>query len=405
MSAMTADARAPSRTGAETRPARVAVVVVAGYLLFVVLRLLAHGGDVTAFVAAGDELTDPEQDTELTVAEDSLGYDGQFFYRLARSPLSDERTDHGVTLDRPAYRQARIAYPALVWATSGGGQATAVPWALVGVNVAAVGGLAWVVAELARRAGRSPWLALLVAAWPGFLVATARDLSEVVAAALLAGALLTIRDRRWIPAVVLLAGAGLARETTLVLALGIVGAWLLARLPARVRPAFLTVRPSDGSVPIWVGLVPLAVVGTWRAFLALRWAGVPDTGPEIPSFVGVPFVAFARQVGRFLTGGDAVDLIQLLQLLGVVAALVLLARAVWSPGTGPVHERLALAGALAVVAMLPSWDRAVVFLRWPGDAVLLGTVLALGLSTFHWRALARLVTGLTVTTALMWIVI
>lgn len=396
---------APGVATPATRPSsppRVRVIVlvaVVGYLFFIALRLAAHGGDASAFVAAGDGFTDAREAPELAVADDSLGYDGQFFHRLARSPLSLERTDHGTTFDRPAYRQARIGYPALAWVASAGGQAPLVPWALIAVNLGAIGALTAGLATLARRAERSPWLALVGAGWSGFLVATARDLSEVVAAALLVGAILALRDRRWVLATLALTAAGLSRETTLVLALGIVAAALAAHLASRWR------RWStwDARVPVAVGLVPVLATGAWRAWLASAWAGAPDTGPEIPSFVGPPLVPLVRQLGRFATAGDAVDLIQLLQVVAVVATLVLLGRALLEPRAGQAHERIALIGALLVLAMVPAWDRGVVFLRWPSDAVVLGIVVGLGATRVDWRRVGLVVGSLGIVTGLMWI--
>lgn len=398
------NALASPPTSPSGRPCRtegvtpVVAVALAAYLAFALLRLAAHGWDPSAFVAAGDRFTDATVAGELTVAEDSLGYDGQFFHRLARSPLSTERVNHGTLLDRPAYRHARITYPAMAWVASAGGQPAAVPWALIGVNLVAVAALTAGLADLARRAGRTPWLALLGAGWSGFIVATARDLSEVMAAALLVGAVWAVRERRWPLATALLVGAGLSRETTLVLALGVVGAWSLAHVPARFRPPSL----SGRSVPLAVGLVPLAVVGAWRAALAAVWAGEADAGPEIPSFVGPPVVPLARQLGRFAASGDPVDTLQLLLVLGVVATLAVLGRGLLDPDAGRPHERLALIGTLAVIVMLPVWDRAVVFLRWPGDAVVLGLIVALEARSTSWRPLVVIVTGMGVITALMW---
>lgn len=375
------------------------MVATVAYLLFVLLRLAAHGGDPSAFVAAGDRLTDAAEAPQLIVTEDSLGYDGQFFHRLARSPLSLDRTDFGTTLDRPAYRQARIGYPAAVWVVSGFGQAALVPWALIGVNLAAIAGLTAGLARLAQKAGHSPWIALIGAGWSGFVVATARDLSEVVAAALLVGALVALRDRRWLLAAVALAAAGLTRETTLVLAFGIVAAAVAVHLPARLR-RWAT---WDDPVPVAVALGPLAVVGAWRLWLASAWAGTPDVGPEIPSFVGVPLVELGRQLVRFATSGQVVDLVQLVQLVAVLATLVLLGRALLQPSAGTAAERIALVGALVLLAMAPAWDRGVVFLRWPADAVVLGIVVALGATGIEWRRIGAVVGALGGITGLMWI--
>jgi hypothetical protein len=250
-------------------PLAVGLAALVALLAVVGLRLAAHDGDPSIFVLAGDGVTDPaDAPGNLHVEPGIRGYDGQAFYRFARNPVTRDRTDDGISLLRPAYRHQRIGYPLLAWAASGGGREAAVPTALVAVNVLAGAALAAVAAALARDAGRSPWWGLVPAGWAGFLVALALDLSEVLAAALLLGALLALRRERWAPATALLVAAALTRETTLLVALAVLAAALLPRLRARV--------------PIVVGVVPLVVDGAWR--LALRAWGWPASWPTSPTW-------------------------------------------------------------------------------------------------------------------------
>src|SRR5688572_14158905 len=50
-----------------------------------------------ASVPAGVEVRPPEE-----------AFDGQFFYRVAADPLSDDRVSHGIEHDLPALRASRI---------------------------------------------------------------------------------------------------------------------------------------------------------------------------------------------------------------------------------------------------------------------------------------------------------
>ncbi|MCU1353972.1 MAG: hypothetical protein JWM05_3181 [Acidimicrobiales bacterium] len=391
----------PAETSRPGRRRGVVAVALVAYGLFVVLRLFLHAGDPTVFVAAGDGFTNPHQASDLTVGTHTPGYDGQYFHRLARNPLTSRQTEFGTTFDRPAYRQQRIAYPALVWLVSGGGQPGAVPWALIGVNLAAIGLLAALAADLARDAGRSPWLALVVLAWPGLMVGLARDLSEVVAGALLMAAVLALRRERWAVAAAALVAAALTRETTLVLAAGIVGGWLFARLP--LRGWWGSFADRERRVPLWVGLLPLGVSAGWHLALAERWKDVPQTGPKIPSFVGVPLWPLLRQLGSWVAHPDAVALVQLVQVLILAFVVISLATTLADRGAGRAHERLALVAAVAIMSMLPVWDRNVVFLRWADEAVLLGFAVALGAKRLDWRLLRRATGLLWVVTGAIWI--
>jgi len=107
---------------------------------FVALRLDMFEWDESRFVLAGEALSDPVRvPSGLYVIRNSSGYDGQAFYRLALDPLTQKKVDRGITLDTPSYRQQRVAYPAIAWLASGGGDATRVPWALILINIVAVG--------------------------------------------------------------------------------------------------------------------------------------------------------------------------------------------------------------------------------------------------------------------------
>jgi len=374
------------------------VLALAG--VFVGARLAAHGGDPSAFVRAGDEVTRPSLAPDLTVESDSLGYDGQYFHRLALNPFTSAVREFGTIFDRAAYRQARIGYPLVTWAVTGGGRAP-VTWALIAVNIASLGLVALLAAQMAVDANRPASWGLLVAGWPGLMVALSYDLSEVMAAMFMVGALLALRRRRWLPAAAALVAGGLTRETTLVVAAGIAGAWILSRLPD-VR-GLRSFRRDDDGPPLWVALVPMAIVGGYRVWLNARWKGTPQTGPEIPSFVGVPFRALGSQIVTWITDGDIVDWYLLAQILIMVGVLFIFARCLADSHAGLPHERLALIAVLLGMTMLPVWDRSVVFLRWADEAVILGFALALGASSFRIRPMARAVGALSITTALVWI--
>ena len=104
-------------------PTLVVGLVLAAYLG---LRLFQAQGDPLVFARLGQGFANG-----APVGEP--GYDGQFAYWIARDPRP---TAAGPHLDVPAYRYQRIVYPLLAWALAAG-QAAAVPWTLVLINVAA----------------------------------------------------------------------------------------------------------------------------------------------------------------------------------------------------------------------------------------------------------------------------
>jgi hypothetical protein len=376
---------APSPVLRSAGVATVVAVVAAAYLAFIGARLAVFDGDPSGFVTAGDETTD------VTSAPDSLrvttgteGYDGQAYYRLARDPLTDEVTAEGLTFTRPAYWQTRIGYPFAAWVVSAGGQAPLVPVSLLLVNLLAVVALAFLAARLARELGRSSWWGAVPALWAGYVVGVGQDLTEPLAGALLLASLYAIRQRRFVPAAVALTAAALTRETTLVVAVAV----LLASLVT--RPGHLRATP-----PWWVGAVPLVAYAGWRTWVRARWSGeVPDPPSDNP--LGAPVTELLGYFGHALTHLGA-EWPNLVLLAPTMAALVLAASAL-RHRDAPLHERLALAGYLALLLCLPVWDRGQAYLRWGCEPMLLGWLLLLGRQ-------ARALSALAVLSAVLWLVV
>ncbi|WP_141013859.1 hypothetical protein [Nocardioides sambongensis] len=382
-----------------TRPRRVGPVVAAvmvAYLLFVGARLAVFAADPSGFVAAGDLVTDvTEAPAGLVVTPGTSGYDGQAYYRLSRAPWTDQVTEHGIAFTRPAYWQSRIGYPAVVWVLSAGGRAALVPTVMLAVNLVAVAAIAALAAVLARDLGRSPWWGGVPALWAGFLVGVGQDLTEPLAGALLLAALLALRRGRPAPATLALVAAGLTRETTLVVAVAVLLAAALTRGGVRraaggsgtsttvsrsvpSRPVASRPVASSSVPPWWVGAVPLAVCAGWRLVVRQRWA---DVVPEAPgdNVLRLPLEALLGYLGAAAQrpGPEAANLVLLAPAL---VALVIAGTGV-ARQDGPLHERLALAGYLALLVCLPVWDRGQAYLRWGCEPLLLGWLLLLGART------------------------
>jgi hypothetical protein len=251
-------------------PVAVVLVATSAYAVWTVWYLsgrpavgLAHVG--TRFVERGapNERIDDLRDDAVGDA----GYDGQFFLYMALDPLGAR--EH---LDDPAYRYTRILYP-LAASALALGFAGAIPLTLLLVNLLAVAGGTWALAVLLRRRGVSPWFAAAFAVYPGLWVAVSHDLSEPLAYALVACALLVLdaeRCRRPLAGAAVLALAGLTREVTLVFAVALAIGVVAARRTSRAGGPWQTAAAS-------LGLAVLPYV-LWKVGLGiwLSSAGTPE---------------------------------------------------------------------------------------------------------------------------------
>ena len=310
-------------------PAALAVLV--GAAIVVSRLFLVDHGDVSRFIGLGVVFTHRAGLPPGLFVDHGAGWDGQYYYRLALDPLDLHHTAFGITLDTP-YRLQRIGYPLLAWLAAAG-RGWLVPWALIGVNLVALGVLAGLGAVLARDAGRRPMWGLLLAGYWGFPLSMSWDLSGVVLTAMLVAALLALRRDRPLVAALALTASVLTKETMLV----VVGALALSELVGFVR--------ADGGLNSVRRQVAWALPSV--AFIA--WQVVirrADGGGGIDADAGRnlawPLVAVSREVGRDITHiTNVISVIDLAQ-IALLLALATLTITTISRSTAPLCERLAL---------------------------------------------------------------
>lgn len=276
-------------------------VVAAFYALFVGARI--HQFGVLWFVHLGQQYehaahTSSKIGPQLG-AQSRIGYDGQYYFSVAVDPVH-ARDYLGV---RAGYVYGRPLLP-LVAGVLGGGSVRVVPYTLLIVGLAAVFAATLALALWLRRRGRSAWWAVLFGLYPGFVFTVFRDLTEPLAFALVALAMLALqRERMWLSAA-LFALALLTRETTFPFALA--GAALVAldrrswRRPlAYLGVAFVPFVAWKGVVAVWIGrvtqqgitLVPFGGLLHYRPFDAQhRLILIVVTLPALIAAAGALFV-------------------------------------------------------------------------------------------------------------------
>jgi hypothetical protein len=220
-----------------------------------------HHGDPAALVCVGTERAGKEPYEVIQLGFERFGYDGQFYYALARAPWAR----HLVGFDFAPGRQMRILYPALAWAISGG-DAHRLLWVLPILNVLAIGGLAALGALFARRHGMSPWWGFLLPLAVNAGFPALRDLTDVLSVLTVCGVVVAwvLRWPVWQLAV-WSAAAVLCREQNI----AIVGAILVV---AAWERRWTACGALGGALVLWVlWVVTLRLMyGTWPLLPAER---------------------------------------------------------------------------------------------------------------------------------------
>jgi hypothetical protein len=340
--------------------------------LFVALRIAGTGGDPSVFVHAGDRYVDAQvAPAELTVRRDSVGYDGQFVYRLALDPLTSVQRDFGIAFDTAQYRQQRIGLPALAWVVDRTTPLSTL-WSILAVNVAALVLAAYAGARLAAGRGRSPLWALLLGLSPGLVVGLSRGLTEPLSWAALMVALWCWSERRFAVAGAALAVGVLTRETVAV-AVAALGVLLLVE-QVRAR----TWRPRD-RLPAYLALaLPTACYFGWQAFLTARWGSAP-AGTSVVN-LGVPVLDIARTLfttelqGRPLRPGWPATVLWSVERVWMLA-LMLWAVARVRRTLLPVSSQVVWGAATAIALSVGGWAYDIQFLRAATEGVTMSVLL------------------------------
>lgn len=185
------------------------------------------------------------------------GYDGQFYYYVARDPLGA-----AAFLDNPTYRLRRILYPLLARALALG-HVDAIPLAMLGINVGAVVAGTELLSRLLRRAGISGWYALGYGVAFGQVASVTHQLADPLGSAFLVAAIWAAHHRRLALAGVWFGLASLTRDSLALVPLGYIAGYVLQRQwRAAVSIAGL-------------GVLPLAL---WTLALEAMFQGAYDTG-------------------------------------------------------------------------------------------------------------------------------
>lgn len=362
------------------------------YSSFMFVKLAKSDFDFSVFVVAGDRFVDVSNTpTRIHVLPDSDGYDGQFYYRLALDPFTNEATKHGVTLDVPAKRQQRIAYPLLVWLFTTG-DSRFVPAALVLINLLAVTGTALVAALLLRSLGRRTVLACFFSCYPGFVVSFAWDMAEILAVFWVLLGLYACLRRRFLLGAITLSIGVMTRETTLLVPAGI-----------GIALGYQHARGGDIRCRPWpLFLLPLLTYLVIQYLATLNWGTQPISGSLVDldwPFRGI--VYFVRENIDFGRTWESLGMVSFSLCVGVLALGSMAVK------TSTVESHVKISWVLYVVLVIclsaNPWVRLASFMRAFAETYALSMLIVLGAKCSRKMLLALFVYMVLTWLSLSWL--
>ncbi len=195
---------------------RPSTVVAGVYLVFLTYFTFSHHYQLIDYVHIGTLFS-------LHNPHGTNGYDGQFYYYIARDPW--HAYQH---MDSAPYRYQRIFYGLVVHVLSLGKESL-IPFTLLFVNFISIVLSVEIVASLLARRNISPWYSLALGFYFGQTTALLFDTAEPLAILLLCAGLWCLEDEHVTFAAVFMGLAALTRETTILFPLVYMFAFLWQR--------------------------------------------------------------------------------------------------------------------------------------------------------------------------------
>lgn len=220
------------------------------------------------------------------------GYDGQWFLGQAYDPLLF--TDMASTFDTPRYRAIRVLMPAAGWLLAAG-QAPLIPYALLLIEILAVGLGCAACARIVAAYGRSRWWGAGFAVIPGVVIGVGYGTAEPLGLALAALGI-SLALRRWYGwAGLAFGGSALTKETYLAFALGM-AVWLAVQ-------AYVTGSRRWAGPAATLVLPGAALLAGWWLYVHASLASLPpeENYGTFERFQP-PFVGWVQAIGTMLRG-------------------------------------------------------------------------------------------------------
>ncbi len=184
----------------------------------------------------------------LHIASGTWGYDGQFYYQIARNPLGA-----APYMDNAPYRYQHLLYPLLAWLLSLG-QAPLLPYVLLLINLVAIVGSVEIVSRLLARQGFSPWFSLALGLYYGLAVGLTFDTTEPFTCVLLCLGAWSLEKKQWALSALWMGLATLSRETAVLFPLCLAVSFIWNR---RWKEALYFSGLGVLPLPIFLGVIAL----------------------------------------------------------------------------------------------------------------------------------------------------
>ena len=238
----------------------------------VLLRFAVGGFNWSYFIVLGDNFATPSINPTEIIQQDGPGYDGQFYYGLAKDPFSFEKVKGGVIIDHPPYRHQRILYPLLAYYISFRGKSI-LPLIMVIINGISLFLISRIIASF-QFISTVKWRFLLPLLISGLWMSLSRNLTECLEVLFLILVLQSFLRHKIGYYILFSSAALLTRETTIIYIGTIAAIWLWRYMSGNSKRKLLCI--------LLLGS-PFLVLAVWKYILLQAYpaSGIVSAGSNI----------------------------------------------------------------------------------------------------------------------------
>jgi len=196
---------------------RPSIIVALFYITYLIGQLATLNYDPKSFIFIGSSFQNNDPNG-------SGGYDGQFFYYIAKHLFNTPL----YMIDAPSYRFQRILYPLFINIFSLR-QFDLMPWAMIFINIGSIVIGTEALDRLLRLKGFNPWYSLVYGLFIGQLWSVRRDLTEPLACMFVLLAVYAYTRKSILLSTTFFSLSLFAKETTIFFVAGYLASYLMRR--------------------------------------------------------------------------------------------------------------------------------------------------------------------------------
>ena len=191
--------------------------IISTYIIFILVLAYVYNFDLSYFIQFS-QYTDINELPLKISTTNNVGYDGQYYFRLAFNPLNFEEKYIGIAIGNATYRYSRLGYPILLWLFSFNQINLIIPISII-LNFISILLIYFINLRIFKHLNIDKTYLIAICLLPGFIFCIARSLPEIIEILFISLYLLLYLKNKKFLFIIIASFAILIRETSIMFVL------------------------------------------------------------------------------------------------------------------------------------------------------------------------------------------